>query len=73
MKRISSGARQEPPGMDVIRALADEAVSGTQLAGNLTQRRFVQVERDGQGNVIRSVEQIDEVKSVDFSTIWNRI
>lgn len=62
--------RGESTVIDALRTLAGAPARSVQVDQHFTRRRVMEVQRDQNGNIISSIERIEEVESGHSSGLW---
>jgi len=73
MKEVIKATQHEPAataGLDLLRALADYPHRAVHINQQRTRSRVVQIQRDQFGNVIGSIERIEESEQSDLDGEW---
>jgi hypothetical protein len=70
-KNIDQSGPPEPPGMEMLRFIAGLPHQSFDIGRRQVRNRTVQIQRDANGNVIGSVERIEETDITDFFGNWS--
>lgn len=72
-KRVSrKEPNEEPVGLDALKYLAGHSLEAVHLGARGIQSRVVQIQRDAAGNVVGSIERIEETLYTDLDANWRK-
>jgi hypothetical protein len=71
-RQIAKNGGDEAPELDMLRALAGCPLRSAHVGAHRVRQRSLQIQRDQFGNIVGTIERIEETEFLDYEANWQK-